>query len=630
MCGLTGIWAPSSLDDGERKSLETAVSGMRRRGPDHEGVLHFDRVSLGHRRLSIIDLDDRSHQPMKSDCGRYALVYNGEIFNFRELRAGMTAKGEVFRTQGDTEVLLRGLMMRGRGFLGEINGFFAFSFYDSHENTLLLARDRFGIKPLYTAEHNDRFYFSSTLRALMDVGIPREIDMEGLALYLQLSYIPAPKTMLTTARKVLPGEWVYAGPGGVERGSFYKLPEGDHGAGEEAGDAREQLRELMSDSVRMRLTSDVPVGTFLSGGMDSAVIAALAVKAGAKPHAFSIGFPDHPYFDESVHAAATARHLGLEHHVHDVTSAELESGPDKILDAFDEPFADSSAVLVNMLSEFASRHVKVALSGDGADEVFGGYNKHRAILKSLRGGALNHTIRRALPLLCVLPASRNGSWGNNFRQLQRYGKGLQLDFNERYWAWACFTYPAEVAALLRGSMPARPPFIDALLGGLDPREFNSVLRTDMQLVLANDMLYKVDSMSMHHGLEVRVPFLDHRVVDYAFSLPASTKMDGKIGKRLLRETFASEFPTDHFPIRKKGFEAPLMHWFGGPLRTLLDELLHRERLGDEGIFDPEAVISLRRRMASKSPGDSPHTLWALLVFQYWKAKYIDQSLPSTT
>ncbi len=603
---------------------------MQRRGPDHEGVVHFDRASLGHRRLSIIDVDDRSHQPMTSDCGRYALVYNGEIYNFRELRAGMAAKGEVFKTQGDTEVLLRGLMRQGRGFLCEINGFFAFSFYDSHEHTLLLARDRFGIKPLYTAEHNGRFYFSSTLKALMDMGIPREIDREGLALYLQLSYIPAPKTMLSAGRKVMPGEWVSVGPGGVERGSFYKLPEGDPDPVATAGDARDRLRELMSDSVHMRLTSDVPVGTFLSGGMDSAVIASLAVKAGEKPPAFSIGFPDHPYFDESVHAAATARHLGLEHHVHEVTSAELESGPEMVLDAFDEPFADSSAVLVNMLSEFASRHVRVALSGDGADELFGGYNKHRAMLKSLRGGALNHTIRRAQPLLNFLPASRNGSWGNNFRQLQRYGKGLKLDFNERYWAWACFTYPDDVAALLRGSMPERPPFIGELLSGLNPLEFNSVLRTDVRLVLANDMLYKVDSMSMYHGLEVRVPFLDHRVVDFAFSLPAAAKMDGKIGKRLLRDAFADGFPGNHFPTRKKGFEAPLMHWFGGPLRTLLDDLLHRERLGDEGIFDPGVVASLRSRMASRSPGDSPHTLWALLVFQYWKAKYIDQTLPSTT
>lgn len=603
--------------------MAKATKGMARRGPDDEGVVAHTRAAFGHRRLSILDTHARSSQPMSSACGRYDLVFNGEIYNFRALRRRMEAEGERFETSGDTEVLMRGLMLRGRDFLQDVNGFFALGFYDNQTHELLVARDRYGIKPLYYCETDGRLSFSSTLEGIMDVEGKVDIDRDALTLYLQLTYVPAPLTLLEGVGKIRAGEWMTISEGGTQRGEYYRLPTRAN-SNLDAGTTARRLRELLEESVHSRLVADVSVGAFLSGGLDSAVILSLACGAGVHLPSFSIGFPDRPYFDETERAAATARHFGVEHHVCNLRDEELAARPEAVLDAFDEPFADSSAVLVNLLSEYASRHVKVALSGDGADELLGGYNKHRALLRSVRPGTVNRAIRSSNGLLKMLPSSRNHVVYDKMRKLKKYGHGLQLSFQERYWDWACFTSSGTVEELLLAPTSGRPRFIGDMLDTLDPDDFNTVLRTDMQLVLANDMLYKVDRMSMHHGLEVRVPFLDHRLVDFLFSVPAEMKMDGRVGKRLLRSAFAGDFPPDHFSGGKRGFEAPLSHWFRGPLHSVTKELLNADRIREQGIFDTVAVERIRSRAVSRAPGDAPHTLWSLLVFQYWHAKYIDR------
>ncbi|MCA1751549.1 MAG: hypothetical protein LC670_07100 [Flavobacteriales bacterium] len=348
------------------------------------------------------------------------------------------------------------------------------------------------------------------------------------------------------------------------------------------------------------------------------VITLLARREDSEIPAFSIGFPDNPYFDESANARAAARHIGVRHEVFEVREKDIEGELRQILDAIDEPFADSSAVLVNILSQRTRKEVKVALSGDGADELLGGYNKHRALLRSLEKGAVNRTLRTSAPVLGLLPASRSHAVFDRLRKIKRYSRGLKLDFADRYIEWASFTRRKDAQSLLLRPFPTGlHPDAEGKFTGLDPSDFNSVLRTDIGLVLANDMLCKVDTMSMHRALEVRVPFLDHRVVDFVLSLPASEKIDSVGGKKLLRKAFKEDFPPGFFDRGKRGFEAPLRHWMCTVLKPELDRLLAEEFLEAQGIFNITNILKLRRKAVSKNPGDSPHTLWAVFVFQHW-------------
>ncbi|MEM9053139.1 MAG: asparagine synthase C-terminal domain-containing protein, partial [Bacteroidota bacterium] len=291
--------------------------------------------------------------------------------------------------------------------------------------------------------------------------------------------------------------------------------------------------------------------------------------------------------------------------------------------SLDEPFADSSGILVNLLSRFARKRVKVALSGDGADELFGGYNKHRALLRSLNSGMANSLLRGGSVFLQSLPASRNHSVFNKLRKVRRYSRGLKLDFKERYLEWASFTSRAEVEELLtKSSYTGNIEQLNFITKSLNKDEFNSVLEADFNLVLPNDMLTKVDVMSMHNSLEVRVPFLDHELVDYVFSLPASFKLNKNTGKSILKSAFGSEFPIGYFEGSKKGFEAPLTNWLKGPLKKRIEDLFSRKRIESQNIFNYEKIQSLIKKVNSRAPGDAPHTMWALLLFQYWYFRFI--------
>lgn len=618
MCGITGIWTQRSLQPEEMAALKASVRCIASRGPDAEGTAFFGQAGLGHTRLAIIDTSVRSNQPMQDPSGRYHLVFNGEIYNHREIAAGLfTDYGVHFQTTSDTEVLLHALIHRGEEVLKSLNGFFAFALYDRVEHSLLCARDRFGIKPFYYSSGDFSFSFGSNLRAVMAYSMDHSIDHDALATYLQLSYVPDPISMVEGIHKLSPGQSVKVNAQGTslkywvdDRSPKEPPPEGNR---------EDTFRSLLQESVSRRLLADVPVGTFLSGGFDSSVITLLAKSSGGDLPAFSIGFPDHPYFDESAHARKVAAHIGVRHEVFEVRERDIEEELNTVIDALDEPFADSSAVLVSILSQRTRREVKVALSGDGADELLGGYNKHRALLRSMELGLLNRALKASAPALGLLPTSRSHRLFNRLRKLKRYSGGLHLDFTARYMRWASFTERGQATALLLRPLPASGlhhrvmPHFDQL----DPTNFNSVLLTDMGLVLPNDMLHKVDSMSMHRGLEVRVPFLDPDVVDFVRSLPASEKVDKRNGKKLLRQTFARDFPTDFFQRGKRGFEAPLRHWLMTVLRSEMDRLMDMETLQSQGIFNAGEVHKLIRKMKSASPGDTPHTLWAILVFQRW-------------
>lgn len=596
------------------------VRCIQNRGPDSQGVRILPHAALGHSRLAILDLDPRANQPMTDKTGRYTLIFNGEIYNFKSLKTELEKDFQIqFRTTSDTEVLLYGLIHFGTNYIQRLNGFFAFAFYDLQEDRFVLVRDRFGIKPLYYQPSPGRFVFASSLNSVMKAIDQKSIHAESLSTYFQLSYIPAPHTILEGVYKLKPAHYLEVSKTGIEEYSYYSVDKcGTVKPPESKQQVTSTFRDLLQNSVEDRLQADVAVGTFLSGGIDSSVITLLASRINPTIPVFSIGFPDQPYFDESVRAATIARHLNVDHHIIELREKDIDEKLHSILEAFDEPFADSSAILVNILCENARKTVKVALSGDGADEIMGGYNKHRALLQSIDNNFTNAVIRASSGLLKHIPESRNNRAFNYLRKAKKYSTGLNKNFTERYKFWAGFTPSNVVDQLLRNSVVANIPDIEP-----DETNFNSVLKADVELVLPNDMLYKVDLMSMNHSLEARVPYLDHRLVDFLFTLPSEYKINAKGGKIILRNAFKSSFPTGFFEGDKRGFEAPLSYWLRGPLRSIREQYLSETFIEKQGLFNYYTVRVLEKRALGHSPGDTPHTIWALLVFQYWYASHFD-------
>ncbi len=540
MCGITGIVAFNHLGRLHMINLARATEELSSRGPDFQLTYHDEFVGLGHRRLSIIDPSPAGHQPMEDASGRYILIYNGEIYNYKTLRKQLETKGINFKSDTDTEVLLYLLIEKGIECLEELNGFFAFAFYDKQEQKLFLARDRFGIKPLVYAHDQDKIVFASEMKSLYRYGIEKKIDRSSLLMYLQLNYIPAPYSILHGAKKLEPGHFLEIFKNRVTDHFYYQLPE----RGEEFGDYKSQkvqFSQLLEESVADRLVADVPLGTFLSGGLDSSIVTALAARNKADLHTFSIGYRDEKYFDETRYAKMVAKHLGTKHTVFNLSNRDMFDHLFNILDYLDEPFADSSAIAVNVLSRETRKHVKVALSGDGADELLAGYNKHEAIYRMLHPGITENFISGLGPLWKILPQSRNGIFGDTFRKLNKFSKHFNESPDERYWSLASFMNISEANDLLLNNNEndldkigkMRDRYFDAFNEYGDT--LDAVLRTDIQLVLPNDMLTKVDMMSMANSLEVRVPFLDHRLVDFVMKLPEESKIHGNIRKRIFRD-----------------------------------------------------------------------------------------------
>lgn len=634
MCGITGIFAFNLAGKLHQINLARSTDLLRHRGPDDRGTYLDGGVALGHRRLSILDLSDRGAQPMRDDSGRYTLVYNGEIYNYRSLRQELEAKGHRFHSDGDTEVLLHALMEEGERCLPRLNGFFAFAFYDRNAQTLLLARDRFGIKPLYYYFDEDKFLFASEMPALLAYGLEKKLDHTSLALYLQLNYVPAPHTMLEEVYSLMPGHWLRVNNRRLNLESYYSIPYDPDSLNPEELDYEQQqqrLRDLLHQSVRDRLVSDVPLGTFLSGGIDSTIVSGIARQYVDELHTFSIGYTDAPFFDETHYAGLAAGKFGTRHTVFSLSMEDLGAHLADILEAIDQPFADSSAIPTYILSQRTAGQVKVALSGDGADELFAGYNKHQAALRAMHPGWAHRLVAGLHPLWSVLPRSRHNALTNRFRQLHRFSEGMRLTQAERYWRWASFADLPDTLDLLSEAACRRltdgqhrdrkEHLLRHIRSGSD---FNELLLTDMHLVLPDDMLKKVDMMSMAHGLEVRVPFLDHRLVEFVFSLPVEAKINGTMRKRILQDAFRDLLPTEIYRRPKKGFEVPLLRWLRGPLRSRIeDDLLSERRIAEQQLFRPEAVRRLKKQLFSISPGDVHARIWALVVFQWWWKKHME-------
>lgn len=628
MCGITGIYAFNQVGAFYMINLGTSMVSLTKRGPDQRGTMIEDFVAFGHTRLSIIDPSFHGKQPMEDPSGNYVLIFNGEIFNYKSLRKVLEEKGITFISDSDTEVLLHLFIEKKEKCLDDLVGFFSFAVYNRSDKSLFLARDRFGIKPLVYFHDEDKFIFSSELKALLTYNIPKEIDYNSLQQYLHLNYIPAPYTILKNIYKVEPATYLWVKNKKVEKVNYYN-PDKKRQTPETYEKACKDLYDLMDQSVTLRMVSDVPLGAFLSGGVDSSIIAAIASAKTDNLQTFTIGYKDEKYFDESAYAGMVAKKYNTQHTVFSLSNRELYENFSEALEYIDEPFADSSALAVYILSKKTRQHVKVALSGDGADEIFGGYNKHRAEWSMRNPDPLLLLTTKLGFIWKMLPQSRSSKFGNLIRQLDKLARGKNLGEAERYYQWAGFSRDQEVSDILspdsllkidKSNSLDRKKWITRLIKS--EGDFNQVLRSDLELVLPNDMLFKTDMMSMANSLEVRVPFLDHRIVEFAYSLPSKWKVNKKFGKQIVRDTFQDLLPPEILNRSKKGFEVPMLKWLKSEMKSVIeDDLLAKSFIREQNIFNYEEIDRLKRKLFSSNPGDSHARIWGLIVFQSWYKRF---------
>lgn len=617
MCGIVG-WignnAPLSSE-----VLLSAVNSLEHRGPDHGNHILFENNDfLGHRRLAIIDLEARSNQPMKSPCGRYWLVYNGELFNHIALRQNLSDSGTTFQTSSDTEVLLHGLITHGKDFIKEVNGFFAFAFYDTLTQEALLGRDRMGIKPLYLFHSESGLRFSSELKSLKSLGVPFQINPQALNEYLLYSYVPEPLCLVDGVVKLAPGTILHYTPKGeTTQTRYYNIGQSSPQIELSFAEAAMKCKEKIERAVGLRMVADVPVGSFLSGGIDSSIIASIAQKLHGGIQTYSIGFEGRNFFDETSAANRTANALGTKHENIVLSDEMIFNQMDLFFDAMDEPFADSSAINVFHLCKRVKEHITVALSGDGADEVFGGYNKHRALLMSLN--PFYRSVLSAIrPFLSPGVSSRGSMLRNKARQLRRLSLGAGKSTEARYAYWSAFSSPNEVDSTLVNPWEGKPSFYDLLPKKIE--NLNDFLCADQRIILPSDMLTKVDKMSMASSLEVRVPFLDHHVVDLANSLPSAFKIKGSTTKRLLRKGFENDLPSEVFQRPKHGFEVPLEEWTRTVFSDRIEQFIQKDFLDAQGLFLYKPLRQIFESNQKDSRAETSAFLYSFLVFQEWWAR----------
>lgn len=632
MCGITGIFAFNLVGKFNKIHTAAATQALEKRGPDFHQVYLDDWVGLGHRRLSIIDTSAIAHQPMWDEDNRYCIIFNGEIFNYRELKQELTAKGISFFSQSDTEVLLKLYMLEKEKCLNRLNGFFAFCIYDKQEQSFFIARDRYGVKPLLYLHDEHKFLFASEMKSIVQYGIEKDLDYTALYTYLQLNYIPAPNTIFSKVKKLLPGHYLTIINAQLSIINYYTIPQGDSSTENSItySDAQQKFKNLLEASVQRRLIADVPLGCFLSGGIDSSVITGLAAKHKPDLHTFSIGFKDEKFFDETEYARLVAKHFNTKHTVFSLANNDLYNHVYNILDYIDEPFADSSAINVYILSRETRRHATVALSGDGADELLAGYNKHAASYRILNKGWKENIVGALYPVWKTMPQSRSRWLANTIRQLARFSEGMRLTSKERYWRWAGYATEGQALKLFSENSVQKFSQEDytnsksSLLSTIpDQEKMSDILYTDTALVLPNDMLTKVDLMSMANALEVRTPFLDYELVNFIFSLPDEFKINATIRKKIVQDTFKDFLPKELYNRPKKGFEVPLLKWFRNEMKSIIiDDLLSKKLIEEQGIFSYIEIEKLKRQLFSSNPGDIHARIWGLLVFQHWWKKYI--------
>jgi asparagine synthase (glutamine-hydrolysing) len=612
MCGIAGYFLKDPPTDPGLLAAMTRT--LTHRGPDGEGFFTEGGAGLGHRRLAILDVEGGA-QPMANEDGTVVVVFNGEIYNFAELRADLLRKGHRFATRSDTEVLVHLYEEEGDAFPAKLNGIFAFALYDRVRRRALLARDPSGVKPLYYAPCPGGLLFGSELKALLaHPGFSRALDFEALASFLVCEYVPTPRSIYAAARKLPPGHRLVSEDSRWEVSPYWdwRLPAD---VPDRFEDAVEDLRSKVQRSVEGQLISDVPLGVFLSGGVDSSVVAAAMRRAGGRVESFSIGFED-PSFDESLAARAVAEHLGCDHFAHAFSERELLEDVPRVLEHLDEPFADPSIFPTALLSRFARERVTVALGGDGGDELFAGYPTYWVHRRYGAYGAVPGFLRRtalgaADALLPVSHANLTLPY-----KLRKFRDGAEEAMPLRHFLWMGAWRPEGLRRLLPGLSPVMPGFPEWAPAPPAGDPVTTAQWLDVHTYLLEDILAKVDRASMMASLEARVPLLDPDIVRTAFSVPPAWRLRGRRGKVLLKEAFARDLPPGHLDRPKKGFGIPIARWLAGPLRPMADELLSDGVLGKVPFMDPAEPRRLwREHLAMKADHRKP--LWSLLCFLHW-------------
>lgn len=623
MCGIAGVASAAGTSAINLAGLEAMTDSLLHRGPDEAGRGICDGVALGMRRLSIIDLEGGS-QPLYNEDRTVRVVFNGEIYNHRELRRDLEARGHHLVTQTDGEVIAHLWEELGPQFPTVLNGMFAIALHDVRSKRVVLVRDHFGIKPLYYALIDGRLVFGSEVKALLATGIvPRELDLDALGEFFSWEYVPAPRTLLRHVRKLLPGGMLEFDltDGGLQESVWWEPPSSNGGAlPASEREWEEAIQAKVHEAVQRQLISDVPLGAFLSGGVDSSLV--VAAMGGAQT--YSIGFDD-PTYDESGCSSRVAAHLGVKHTIQ-VIRPDAMALFSQLMQYMDDPIADVSIFPTYLVSQVARREVKVALSGDGGDEVFGGYETYAAqsaarlwnrVPASVRAQATRLITSRFRPT-----ASKKGLVNTALRFLEGAGHDPRLGHAR----WRLFVGEGLRQELFTPeALAAMPtPVGDHVLRLADQAgrrgDVDRALYVDLRSYLADNCLVKVDRMAMACSLEVRVPLLDPELVALAFRLPERLKVAGRQTKVLLKSLAARHVPRECVYRRKQGFSVPMKHWLNQEFRPLVDELLAPDRLRREGIFRVDTVERLKTQHARQEQNHS-HVLWALVVFQDWRARW---------
>ncbi|HOO57133.1 MAG TPA: asparagine synthase (glutamine-hydrolyzing) [bacterium] len=636
MCGICGIYSPEGIDTADREAIPVMTQSLFHRGPDGSGIHLSDNIALGHRRLSIVDIDGGT-QPMPDEGGRAWTVFNGEIYNFNQIKSGLMSKGCEFRTRSDTEVIPNAYLEYGDEFVARLQGMFAFSLWDEAERRLILARDRVGKKPLYYGWFKGRFIFASEIKAiLLHPYVEREVDIVSLSHSMSFQHVPAGRTVYRNIYKLLPAS-VMTVAGTDMKISKYWQP------GTEI-DRRKRQEEYyvgkivstLKESVRERLMGDVPIGAFLSGGVDSsAVVALMSECVPERVHTFSIGFDD-PSYDETDYAKTVSDMFGTKHTVFRVTGDELLESVGDLVWYSDEPFADSSILPTYFLSKMTREHVTVALSGDGGDELFGGYERYVA-------DRLLHYFSKLLPFDLFKKYFSSGAkrisdivpFENVSHRLGQLAGLAVMNDAERHLNWFSFFSRDEKKELFGGSgnpgidgvfstdvMESIYSGTESVYGDFTGKQ----LMVDFMNYLPETLMMKVDRAGMACSLEVRCPILSTEMVNLAHSIPSNMKIRGKTTKYILKRAFEGKLPDEILFRRKKGFEVPLNKWFRGKLRDMSYDILTGSKFSDRGVFNAGYVQMLLDEHSSQKC-DHGHKLWMLLMTELWFRTFIDAGVP---
>ena len=635
MCGICGKldFTGSPVDE---NLLRRMTGLLTHRGPDDSGVYlsHQGSVScgLGHRRLSIIDLTKAGRQPMSNEDRTVWMVFNGEIYNFGVLREDLEKKGHRFASRTDSEVIIHLFEEEGSAGIARLNGMFALALWSEKTQTLVLARDHVGIKPLVYYWDGKKFLFASEIKSLLaDPAVRKEIDLEALDLYLSLNYIPAPHTIFQNIRKLRPGHILTVRDGVLKEEEFWDIPPGMPAGAPDArdfGETKTTLFRTLEDAVRSQMVADVPLGAFLSGGIDSSVIVGLMARNTSRPvKTYAIGFADMPLYDESAYAREVAAFHHTEHHEIMLSSRDVIDTIPTVLASLDEPFGDSSAVPTYVVARETARDVTVALSGDGGDELFAGYRMYKGEAWYRRYCLIPRLLRAGLlePVIRSLPDSRDNKYGEHIRRIKKFLRGAKDTFAERVFSWNELFGPESKKALLTDGYETNrqlaPELFAAALNRLPTDPINRMLYADLNISLPADMLWKVDAMSMRHSLEVRVPLLDHRVCELAFQIGGEWKIRHGRSKYVFIETFKEILPRSLHRRLKWGFEMPISKWLKTDLYYLISTHLSRERIEKQGIFHYPVIENLVANLM-QGRRDTSWQIWNLIAFQSWYESYM--------